>query len=566
VRIAAFIVPADHPGGAEQVATTLANALSRRPDWAVEFHILSKAASPSFTGSRLAAEVQVLHGRTAWPLAGVLLLPWRFWRRRFDLVFTTHLHVNAVASLSRRLGLLRTRRLVTRESTTVFDRFHGAKRAVAKALYATYGPQDLAISQTGYMRSHIASRIGRRARNTLVVLGNPLDLAAIDRMAKERMPEAVADRLEGRVNLLVCGRMIGIKQPLLALEAFARLASVRPEPLQLVFLGDGPLRSSVETAALRHRLSDRVVFLGRHVNPYPIMRACQYGLLTSSREGFPNVVLEMMACGIRKIVMTPCAGDLDTLHGVTVTTGFGAEELADALGGAMSEGEDRSGDYRAVAAQRSVETYLDAVLEMTPPGHPDQTPRSLGLHPTAIRLLDACAALLGGVMALPVIAIAAAVVKLDSPGPAIFAQQRVGRGEKVFTCYKLRTMAAGTGSAATHDTPASSVTRPGGWLRRTKIDELPQLLNVLFGEMSLVGPRPCLPSQTALIEARRERGVYAVRPGITGRAQVLGLNMSTPAELAEEDAIWAAGPRVADYVRLVLATMVGKGRGDGLRS
>lgn len=187
------------------------------------------------------------------------------------------------------------------------------------------------------------------------------------------------------------------------------------------------------------------------------------------------------------------------------------------------------------------------------------------LETAAIRGCDVIAAVLGGVLSLPVLLTAAVMVRLDSPGPALFRQERVGRREHTFVCYKLRTMAEGTVSAGTHEVSAASVTALGHRLRRLKLDELPQLWNVIRGDMSLVGPRPCLPSQTLLVEERRSRGVYSVRPGITGRAQVIGLDMSKPRELAIEDAMWARRPNLKDYLRLVFLTVVGKGQGDAIR-
>src|SRR6195952_1672459 len=121
-------------------------------------------------------------------------------------------------------------------------------------------------------------------------------------------------------------------------------------------------------------------------------------------------------------------------------------------------------------------------------------------------------------------------IRLQSPGPAIFRQVRVGKGGRSFTCYKFRTMYWGTANLPTHEVQASSVTALGERLRRFKIDELPQLCNVLIGDMSLVGSRPCLPFQTALVEARRQLGVFEVRPGITGLAQVNGVDMSRSEE------------------------------------
>jgi lipopolysaccharide/colanic/teichoic acid biosynthesis glycosyltransferase len=109
---------------------------------------------------------------------------------------------------------------------------------------------------------------------------------------------------------------------------------------------------------------------------------------------------------------------------------------------------------------------------------------------------------------------------------------------------------------------ASAVTPFGKFLRRTKLDELPQLWNVLKGEMSLVGPRPCLFNQEELIEARERLGVFEVRPGITGLAQVNEIDMSTPQLLAETDARMLSSLGLKDYIGYIMMTVTGKGAGD----
>ena len=179
-----------------------------------------------------------------------------------------------------------------------------------------------------------------------------------------------------------------------------------------------------------------------------------------------------------------------------------------------------------------------------------------------IRVLDVLIATVGLVMAMPLLLICLPIISLTSAGPPIFAQQRVGRQQRLFVCYKLRTMRIGTVSAASHEVSRTAVTPFGALLRRTKLDELPQLWNVLVGDMSLVGPRPCLPSQTALITARDERGVYVLRPGITGPAQVLGVDMSEPRYLAQLDETWLSNCSLREYLRLILLTAIGRGRGD----
>ncbi len=176
------------------------------------------------------------------------------------------------------------------------------------------------------------------------------------------------------------------------------------------------------------------------------------------------------------------------------------------------------------------------------------------------RLLDIAASTAGLLVAAPLIALAMIAVRRESPGPAIFRQTRVGRDGRLFTCYKLRTMYAGTGDMPSHMASASAVTPLGARLRRWKIDELPQLLNVLIGDMSLVGPRPCLPTQTELIQARRSRGILAVRPGITGLGQVKGVDMSDPEQLAALDAQYVADQSFFGDLRLILMTIAGSGR------
>lgn len=163
------------------------------------------------------------------------------------------------------------------------------------------------------------------------------------------------------------------------------------------------------------------------------------------------------------------------------------------------------------------------------------------------------------------LALIAVAIKVDSPGPALFRQVRVGRSKRLFTCWKFRTMRVGTAHRATHEMHVSSITRVGAFLRRTKLDELPQLVNLMRRELSLVGPRPCLPSQTELIDLRDQRGVYDVRPGITGYAQINHVDMSHPKILALWDERYCALRSIIFDLQILLATFTGGGRGDRVR-
>jgi len=158
------------------------------------------------------------------------------------------------------------------------------------------------------------------------------------------------------------------------------------------------------------------------------------------------------------------------------------------------------------------------------------------LHLRGKRLMDLCLAVPAILVFAPVMAICAVLIRATSPGPAIFAQMRVGKEGRGFLCYKLRTMRKGSPSVPTHEAPVSYITPIGRFLRKTKLDELPQLWNVIRGDMSLVGSRPCLPEQAELILHRRNLGVLQVEPGITGLAQVREIDMSDPRRCAESDA------------------------------
>lgn len=178
-----------------------------------------------------------------------------------------------------------------------------------------------------------------------------------------------------------------------------------------------------------------------------------------------------------------------------------------------------------------------------------------------IRSFDFFFSLLGLVFGSPVLLVLLLVGFFDTGSP-LFRQQRVGRNKKPFTLVKFRTMKKNTASVASHLASADAITSFGHFLRRTKLDELPQLWNVLKGEMSLVGPRPCLFNQEELIAEREKRGVLAARPGITGLAQVNDIDMSTPRPLAETDQKMLENLTLRAYFKYIFMTVTGKGAGD----
>ena len=179
-----------------------------------------------------------------------------------------------------------------------------------------------------------------------------------------------------------------------------------------------------------------------------------------------------------------------------------------------------------------------------------------------MRMFDIILSFIGLIALSPLLLVTFLFSCLFQKGSPLYLQQRVGRDEKLFTLIKFRTMKPETGSVGTHEVNPGQVTAWGRFLRTFKIDELPQLWNVLKGEMSLVGPRPCLPNQTDLIAARKKLSVFSVRPGITGLAQIKQIDMSTPDLLAKTDAEMIRTMSIRSYFKYIVLTVCGWGRGD----
>lgn len=140
------------------------------------------------------------------------------------------------------------------------------------------------------------------------------------------------------------------------------------------------------------------------------------------------------------------------------------------------------------------------------------------------RCFDLISSLIGIILFSPILLLLALIIKVTSPGPILFKQRRIGKDNQEFMIYKFRTMRIDTPNVATHllKNPEQYITTIGKFMRKTSLDELPQLFNILKGEMSVVGPRPALYNQYDLIDMRTKVNVHTIKPGLTGLAQVSG--------------------------------------------
>ncbi len=181
-----------------------------------------------------------------------------------------------------------------------------------------------------------------------------------------------------------------------------------------------------------------------------------------------------------------------------------------------------------------------------------------------IRMFDLLIALIGIIILMPLMILISLILYLENKSP-FFLQKRIGKNLKYFTLIKFRTMSKGTKDCATHLVDPSRITNLGAFLRKTKLDEIPQLWNVLKGEMSFVGPRPCLPIQKELIKFRKELNVHLSLPGITGLAQVRGIDMSKPLLLAKTEHKMIKELNLINYFFFIFITLTGNGFGDRVK-
>jgi glycosyltransferase involved in cell wall biosynthesis len=364
---ALFLLTSDRMGGAERVTCTLAREAARSQLFdGVDIFVL--AWSRTGTLDDLEAECNVcLHYTHATKPRGGLVSLVRFMAKRpFDFVFSSATHLNAMSSAMRKLGLLQTNWLVTRESTPVFERDFGARGQLARMLYRLYGAQDLIVCQTERMRQSISLRTRRRFDAQLKVIPNPIDTRQIETGLSGQPPVEIATIPPGRMLIVWCGRLSRVKSPTRAVEVLRLLHKTGLNSAHLVVIGEGPLSDEMTQRAVAAGLKDFVTFVGHQQNPAACMAGARLGLVTSDVEGFPNVILEMLGSGVRAIVTTDCAGELNQLPRTWVSPSSDPVALAQTAFEALKS--ESNSDIDGFLEQRSPASFLRAMMSSKP--HP----------------------------------------------------------------------------------------------------------------------------------------------------------------------------------------------------
>lgn len=182
------------------------------------------------------------------------------------------------------------------------------------------------------------------------------------------------------------------------------------------------------------------------------------------------------------------------------------------------------------------------------------------------RFIDVVLSFIGAILLLPLFLLIGLAIFIDNPGPIIFKQARVGKDKKIFMLYKFRTMKVDAPDVATHllENPEQYITRVGKILRKTSLDELPQIYNILFNQMSIIGPRPVIASEEDLITERDKYGVYSIKPGLTGWAQINGRDEIGPILKAKLDAEYMENMSFFFDVKCFFGTFLKVLRADGI--
>ncbi len=356
---ALVVLPGTVLGGAEHVMQTLVMELALQ-GWTVVVLFLTSRDGQLWQNMPPSVKMHCLH--MPREKAGLLLLPFfLFWlshHYRFNRVFTTHVHISAAVAVCRRWHFIKTPIHVIRESTVIADRFRGFRLRYFRLQYKQYGAPDLVICQTEYMQKRLISAVPNAKDWPTTVIPNPFSITNAKNAltyppnSKWAAPQAPF--------IITVGRLIYEKGQDLLVDAFAKIHHIHPQ-LHLVIVGSGPLLAKVEDRASSLGLQHVIHLPGRIEKPFYLMTKSELGVISSRKEGFPNVLLEMMfACP--RVVSTRCAGDIENINGIHHCEPDSSRALAEAILEALKDPPNASKEEKMRQLElRSPAAYLSHI-------------------------------------------------------------------------------------------------------------------------------------------------------------------------------------------------------------
>ncbi|MEZ8991465.1 glycosyltransferase [Vibrio breoganii] len=353
-----LVLPTDRLGGAERVAMNLVRFLAKNEKNLIHVHFLSMDDSKCWHEFKNKPTVHITYSFASSVKVGFInfLKVLHKVDGNINYIYSTHTHVNMVLCILRRVKILQCENLILRESSILSTRFDGIKKWLINICYLPYGVQDLLICQTQLMKRKLIEHRGRRISKNSIVISNPIDLEKIQSNSKVSYYEFDSKRF----NVVMVGRLVEIKNHKLVIEALSRTKL----DLNLVIVGDGPLKKDLYELAEGLNSKTKFEFVGNVSNPYKFMKGADLGVISSFSEGFPNVLIEMMAAGTKDIIITPCTGDLELIPAITITTGFGVEEMAKIISEKFSTPVDNSITYESYSTSRDIASYWSRIEEV----------------------------------------------------------------------------------------------------------------------------------------------------------------------------------------------------------
>ncbi|PLT24711.1 glycosyltransferase [Pseudoalteromonas sp. MelDa3] len=353
-----FVSPTAKLGGAERVMQTIAHYLLQQ-GWEVTFYIMSRGSQSGWEELQKFDNFNFIVKEYKSEKTSLLSFLYNIIslnrKSKFHYIFSSHSHTNAALSFLKKIDILPDAKLVGRESTIVFERFYGAKRRIFKILYNYfYGSHDLLICQTELMKKSLICSLEKLPAKNIQVIPNPLSIDRIDSGLKESVVKLRDLTVK---NIVACGRLVPVKNFSLLINVLSRLI-LEGYLTHLYIVGDGVDRKLLCDLSTSLKLDNYITFVGHQENTAQWYKIADVGVISSIKEGFPNVILEMMASGTKNIVTTPCTGDLDTLPEVIISEDHSEEALYLAVKSVLRKSNDHGEIYRKyIETHRTVEMF-----------------------------------------------------------------------------------------------------------------------------------------------------------------------------------------------------------------
>lgn len=352
-----FILPSSKLGGAERVALNLIYYLLTN-NHQVTLLTMSGGKSQNWQEFNNYSNFFWISGDYNSEKASLLPITFHLiklsLKYKYNYIYTTHVHTNSYLSFLKKLGLFTGSKLISRESFCVFLTYKiGIKKHIFKLAYRfLYGEQDLLIFQTDEMKKSLETNLGYIPAKKSIVLPNPVNIDLITAKSHKSIKKKY---------IVACGSFIDIKQFDVLVNAFQKIHRIYPD-YKLVIIGDGPNKKSLQSQIDSLQLKKLVILPGRLITPYEWFSKSEIGVISSKREGFPNVLLEMMACGVNRIVSTPCTKSIYTIPNIIVTKSSNENDLYDGLLVALKSTEKNTKNYQEfVHSNHSVSRFLKQV-------------------------------------------------------------------------------------------------------------------------------------------------------------------------------------------------------------